>query len=85
MSSISNLHKGTVVDVERSKGRAIIAGGGSGIGEACANRLAKDDYAVAIVDLNAEGAEQVISDLSGAVSVISRTRSTRTSTNNPKD
>ena len=38
---------------------AVITGGASGIGEATARRFAKDGYAVAIVDLNADGGERV--------------------------
>lgn len=46
------------------KGVAVVTGGGSGIGEACARRFAKDGYAVSIIDQNAEGAERVGADLS---------------------
>ena len=39
-----------------SKQVAVVTGGASGIGEASARRLALDGYAVAIVDVNADGA-----------------------------
>ena len=48
------------------KGVAVVTGGGSGIGEACARRFAKDGYAVAIIDQNMEGAERVAADLAKA-------------------
>jgi NAD(P)-dependent dehydrogenase (short-subunit alcohol dehydrogenase family) len=38
---------------------AVVTGGGSGIGEACALRLAGDGFAVAILDANRAGAERV--------------------------
>ena len=38
---------------------AVVTGGGSGIGEATARRLAKDGYTVAILDRNTAGAEAV--------------------------
>ncbi len=45
---------------------AIVTGGASGFGLACCQRLASEGAKVAVVDLNAEGAEQVASDLDGA-------------------
>ena len=38
---------------------AVVTGGGSGIGEACALRLAGDGFAVAVLDLDRAGAERV--------------------------
>ena len=45
-------------------GVAVVTGGGSGIGEACAIRFAQDGYAVAVIDQNSAGAERVASELS---------------------
>lgn len=46
-----------------SKGVAVVTGGGSGIGEASARRLARDGYAIGIIDQNSAGAERVAADL----------------------
>ncbi len=45
--------------------RALITGGGSGIGKACAVRLAHDGAAVVVVDLDAEAAKAVADDVGG--------------------
>ncbi|MGC7101520.1 SDR family NAD(P)-dependent oxidoreductase [Amycolatopsis lurida] len=42
---------------------ALVTGGGSGIGRAISLRLAEDGFAVAILDLNAEAAEQVAAEV----------------------
>jgi len=44
---------------------AIVTGAGSGIGRSIANRLAQDGHAVAVMDLNPEGAEAVAAEISG--------------------
>jgi len=44
-------------------GTAVITGGASGIGEACARRFARDGYDVAIIDQNPEDAERVAKDI----------------------
>ncbi|HET7408914.1 MAG TPA: SDR family NAD(P)-dependent oxidoreductase, partial [Paracoccaceae bacterium] len=44
---------------------ALITGGASGIGEACARRFAQDGYRVAIVDVNPESAGRVADDIAG--------------------
>ncbi len=55
-----------MANADQAKGTAVVTGGGSGIGEACAERFARDGYAVAVIDQNAEGAERVTSALSDA-------------------
>jgi 2-hydroxycyclohexanecarboxyl-CoA dehydrogenase len=42
---------------------AIVTGGGSGIGRAIAHRLAQDGFDTAVLDLNAEAAEQVVKEI----------------------
>ncbi len=44
---------------------AIITGAGSGLGEAFARRLSKDGALVAVVDINAENAKHVASEING--------------------
>jgi NAD(P)-dependent dehydrogenase (short-subunit alcohol dehydrogenase family) len=46
---------------------AAVTGGASGIGEATARRLARDGYAIAVVDINAAQAEAVAAELRGPV------------------
>ena len=52
-----------------SKRVAVVTGGASGIGEASARRLALDGYAVAILDVNADGADRVAAGMQGAMVV----------------
>ena len=47
------------------KGVAVVTGGASGIGEATAHRLAKDGYAVAVMDVNGAAAEAVAKAIGG--------------------
>jgi NAD(P)-dependent dehydrogenase (short-subunit alcohol dehydrogenase family) len=52
------------VDMTQSeKGVAVVTGGSSGIGEACARRFAKDGYDVAIIDQNQNDVDRVANDL----------------------
>lgn len=44
---------------------AVVTGGASGIGEACARRFAADGYRVALLDQNAEQGKAVAADLGG--------------------
>lgn len=44
---------------------ALVTGGGSGIGEACARHFAQAGYRVAIVDVNPEAAGRVADDIAG--------------------
>lgn len=44
----------------------IVTGAGSGIGRACALRLARDGYAVSVNDLRAEAAAAVVAEISAA-------------------
>lgn len=45
---------------------ALVTGGGSGIGRAASQRLAQEGAAVAVVDLNADGARQTVSLIEAA-------------------
>lgn len=44
---------------------AAVTGGASGIGEACARELARQGYAVAVIDRNLEGADRVAAEIDG--------------------
>src|ERR1700742_4062141 len=55
-----------MADLERL---AFVAGGASGIGEAIARRLAADGLAVAVADVDAEGARRVAGELRGALAI----------------
>jgi 3-hydroxybutyrate dehydrogenase len=53
------------MDVDLGGRTAIVTGGASGIGEACARRLADAGATVTVLDLDAKGAERVANDLGG--------------------
>src|ERR687898_1025873 len=53
------------MDVDLSGRTAVVTGGASGIGEACARRLAGAGATVTVLDLDAKGAERVAADLGG--------------------
>ncbi len=45
---------------------ALVTGGGSGMGEACCHRLARDGKAIAVLDINAAAAERVAAAINEA-------------------
>jgi 3-hydroxybutyrate dehydrogenase len=53
------------MDVELGDRTAIVTGAASGIGEACARRLAKAGATVTVIDLDGAGAERVAGELGG--------------------
>ena len=50
-------------------GVAVITGGASGIGEACARRFAADGFKIAVLDVNTDNAAAVAADLDEAISI----------------
>ena len=53
------------MDVDLGGRTAIVTGGASGIGEACARRLAGAGAKVTVIDLDGDGAERVAGELGG--------------------
>lgn len=53
----------TAVDVDLTGRSALVTGAASGIGRACAERLARAGAAVTVLDLNGEGAREVASEI----------------------
>jgi 3-hydroxybutyrate dehydrogenase len=51
--------------VSQAARRALVTGGASGIGAACARRLARDGLHVTVADLDGEGADKVARDVGG--------------------
>jgi len=50
--------------------RAIVTGGGSGIGEATCHRLAREGVRVAVLDIDLQSAQRVASEIPGAMAVL---------------
>ena len=50
--------------------RALVTGGASGIGEACARRLAAEGAQVTVADLDADGAARVAADIGGTAWIV---------------
>ena len=50
--------------------RALVTGAGSGIGEACARRLAEQGAAVAIVDVRQDAVDRVVAELNSAEVIV---------------
>jgi predicted Rossmann-fold nucleotide-binding protein len=50
---------------EHPRTSAIVTGGGSGLGEAVARELARQGAKVAVLDINAAGAQRVAADIGG--------------------
>jgi 3-hydroxybutyrate dehydrogenase len=58
------------VDTTLTDRRALVTGGASGIGEACARRLAEAGASVTVADLDAAGAQRVADEIGGDVWVV---------------
>lgn len=61
----STLPQQTGVPVDLTGRRAVVSGAGSGIGAACARRLAAAGADVAVLDVNREAAERVAAEIEG--------------------
>ena len=65
MNEASIAPEATAVNVDLTGRSALVTGAASGIGRACAERLARAGAAVTVLDLNGEGARKVADEIGG--------------------
>lgn len=65
MNEVSTTAGRTAVNVDLTGRSALVTGAASGIGKACAERLARAGATVTVLDLNGDGAEKVASEIGG--------------------
>ena len=65
MDEVSIATNGTAVNVDLTGRKALVTGAASGIGKACAVRLARAGAMVTVLDLNGDGAQEVAGRIGG--------------------